>query len=108
MGDLRDDGQLLTVGEQPIEVPAHAAGLVRAQLLARRQAGAEDRDPLLTHAGQAINAATLGRRLDNAARLAAVWRPEDERRPPWHQAPTPGHTVDLVPLERNWDTSASV
>ncbi len=107
VGDLRDDGQLLTVGDQPIEVLAHAAGLVRAQLLARCQAGAEAKDPLLTHAGQAINAATLGRRLDNAARLAAVWPPEDERRPPWHPASTPGHTVHLVPLERNWDNPAS-
>ena len=107
VGDLRDDGQLLTVGDQRIDVPAHAAGVVRAQLLVRRQAGAGDADPLLTHAGQAINTATLGRRLDNAARLVAVWRPEDERRPPWHPAPTLGHTVDLVPLERNWETPAS-
>ena len=107
VGDLQDDGQVLTLGDQPVDIPAHAASLVRAQLLTRRHDGAEERDPLLTHAGQAINATTLGRRLDNAARLAAVWRPQDERRPPWHRAPTPGHTVHLVPLERHWDIPAS-
>jgi len=106
-GDVRADGHLLTIADQLIAVPAHAAGLVRAQLLARRQDGAEAPDPLLTHAGQAINAATLGRRLTNASRLASVWQPEDERRPPWHPAPTPGHTVHLTPLKRNRNAPAS-
>lgn len=103
VGDLSDEGDVLTVAGKSIDVPAHAAGLVRAQLLARRDAGAEDGEALFIRADQPFKAAMLGRRLENAARLAGVWRPCEERRPPWHAAPTEGYTVELVALEVNWD-----
>lgn len=45
----------------------------------------------------------LGRRLDNAARLAGVWRRGEERRPPWHPAPTDGYLVELSALEVAWE-----
>lgn len=76
---------------------------MRAQLLARRDAGAENGEALFVRADQPFRAVVLGRRLENAARLAGVWRQSEERRPPWHAAPTEGHTVELVALEVNWN-----
>ncbi len=103
VGDLNDDGGRVTVAGEPIDVPPHAAGLVRAQLLARNAEGAGDDEPLLVKAGQAFEAAVLGRRLDNAARLAGIWRNAEERRPPWHPAPTDGYVVKLSALEAAWE-----
>lgn len=76
---------------------------MRAQLLARNDEGAGDGDPLLVKAGQAFEAAVLGRRLDNAARLAGTWRHAEERRPPWHTAPADGYLVKLSALEVAWE-----
>ena len=103
VGDLSCDGEVLTVAGESIDVPVCAAGLVRAQLLERLDAGAGDGDALLTRSNQPFDAAVLGRRLDNAARLAGVWRQSEERRPPWHPAPDEGHTIKLVALEANWE-----
>ncbi len=82
VGDLSDDGGVLTVVAESIDVPPHAAGLVRAQMLARNDEGAGADEPLLAKGGRSFDAAVLGRRLDNAARLAGVWRHAEERRPP--------------------------
>ncbi len=103
VGDLSDDGGVLTVVAESIDVPPHAAGLVRAQMLARSDEGAGDDEPLLVKAGRSFEAAVLGRRLDNAARLAGVWRHAEERRPPWHPAPTDGYLVKLSALEAAWE-----
>lgn len=101
------DGTLLSIDGQAVEVPAHAAGLVRAQLLTRAEAAAADGDRLFVHAGQALEPARLARHLDNAARLAGVWRPSEERRPRWEPAPVDGFNVRLVPLDGNWEAAAS-
>jgi hypothetical protein len=106
VGDLHD-GTLLTVDGETVEVPAHVAGLLRAQLLARAEAAAGDGDPLFVHAGQRLEAAGLARQLENATRLAGVWRPGEERRPRWEPAPVDGFNVRLAPLEANWEAAAS-
>jgi hypothetical protein len=103
VGDLSDDGGTLTVAGESIDIPPHAAGLLRAQLLARNDEGAGDDDPLLVKAGQPFEAAVLGRRLDNAARLAGTWRHGEERRLPWHPAPTDGYLVKLSAIEGAWE-----
>jgi len=108
VGDLSDDGETLTVAGESIDVPPHAAGLVRAQVLARDDAGAGNGAPLLVKAGHAFEAAVLGRRLDNAARLAGTWRPGEERRPPWHPAPTDGYLVKLSAIEAAWEDALRV
>src|SRR5207249_4052669 len=41
MADLAADGRELAVGDRRFDIPDHAAGLVRSQLLTRRQEGAE-------------------------------------------------------------------
>jgi hypothetical protein len=107
VGDLSSDGTLLTFGGECFDVPGHAAGLVRAQLLARGEQNASAGDPLLARAGQPFETTPLARRLDNAAHLAGVWRPSDERRPLWHRAPALGHAVRLVALGPNWEAAAS-
>ncbi len=106
LDNLSPDGQLLTVAGRSIEVAPHAAGLVRAQVLARRDAGAGPDDPLLVNAGGAFNAFVLGRRLEDAARLAATWGPHDERRPRWRRPAVAGHSVTLLALNSNWRAAA--
>ena len=103
VGDLNDDGRTLTIAPESTDVPPHAAGLVRAQMLARDDESAGADEPLLVRAGQPFDAAALGRRLDNAARLAGTWRQAEERRPPWHPAPTDGYLVKLSALEAAWE-----
>lgn len=103
VGDLSCDGEVLTIAGESIDIPVHAAGLVRAQLLARLDAGAGDGDALLARSNQPFEAGVLGRRLNNAAHLAGVWRPSQERRPPWHPASAEGHTVKLLALGANWE-----
>ncbi len=105
MGEVH--GPQLTIGGDTVEVPAHAAGLVRAQLLARWEAVVADGDPVFVREGQRSEVARLARQLENAARLAGVWRPGEERRPPWQRAPADGFNVRLVPLEANWEPTAS-
>ena len=100
-------GTLLSIDGETVEVPAHAAGVVRAQLLTRAEAAAADGDPLFVHAGERLESARLGRQLENAARLAGVWRPSEERRPRWEPAPVDGFNVRLVPLDGNWEATAS-
>lgn len=107
IGDVGRDGTLLTLGGERFDIPGHAAGLVRAQLLARAELNACAGDPLLGRANQPFETAPLARRLDNAARLAGVWRPSDERRPLWHPAPALGHAVQVIPLAANWEAPSA-
>lgn len=104
VGDLGSDGTLLALGGERFDIPGHAAGLVRAQLLASAEQNACADDPLL---GKPFETAPLARRLDSAARFACVWRPSDERRPLWHPAPALGHVVQVIPLAANWEAAAS-
>ena len=103
IADVAAGGEALRVTGTCIDVPSHAAGLVRSQLLARSDAGAGGGDPLLVQADGPFQAALLRRRLETAARLAGMWRPSEEQRPPWHPRPVEGYTINLVPLDSNWD-----
>ncbi len=107
VGDVYD-GTVMTLGGESFDVPAHAVGLVRAQLLGRSDRGVvAPGDPLFLNGDQPFESAPLRRRVENAARLAGVWRPSEERRPLWQRAPVDGYTVRLVALDGNWEATAS-
>ena len=63
IADIGDDGATVTIsGGQRFRIPDHAASLVRVQLLARREAGAVDSDPLFVRSGTAERSAAAALR----------------------------------------------
>lgn len=100
---LDREGQRLSVGRHEYEIPDYAAALVRAQLLDRAHAESEEKHALLTdRKGGRFDPAVLGRRIDRAMAMAAIWEADREPRAGWEPAPVRGHQVRVVPLSAAW------
>jgi len=92
-----------TVGRRQYEVPDYAAALVRAQLLDRTDAGMTEEPALLTNKkGGRFDPAVLGRRIDKAMTMAAIWHADEEPRAGRQAAPVRGHGVKVVALSATW------
>lgn len=103
------DGRHLKVGRREYEIPDYAAALVRAQLLDRADAGAREDDALLTNANEArFDSVVLGRRIDTAMTMAAIWHADWEPRAGWQTAPVRGHGVNVVALSADWKLALTV
>jgi integrase len=100
---VHGDGAEVVVGDRHIDLPVHAAGLVRVQLLARRdQAAADNQALLVTARGTPFDRIVLERQIDKAAQLASIWPPQSQQCPAWHTPPVSGHDVEVFPVTRNW------
>jgi hypothetical protein len=77
MGDLDDDGREGLLAGERFDIPAHAAALVRAQLLVRQDADARDTDPLFVdRQGRGYGTGRhLGEGLEQATPRGAAWWP---------------------------------
>ncbi len=106
---LHPTGAQVTVDGRTIEIPDHAAALIRAQLLARRHAGAGTKNPLLvTTTGARHQPGKLRLRLDTARQQAALVPPSDRRTPLWQLPPPTGLNVTFVALAPKWQPAATM
>lgn len=81
------------------QLPRHAGGLIRAQLLDRRSSDARPHERLLVRGHyQPCFGYEIERLANRGARHAHLWRPADEFAPLWHQSPSTTLTVDVEPL----------
>ena len=108
LGAVHPEGIQVEWGGDQLDVPDHGAGLVRAQVLARRDARANDDDPLFTGAkGDRVDPIVLDRQMQRSSTLAAMWWGDAELVAAW-QAPAPrGHLVRIVAMALYWELAAS-
>lgn len=106
---LDPDGRSFKVGRREYAVPDYATALLRSQVLDRAAAGGERDHALLISAKNGrFDPAVLGRRLDRAMTMAAIWHADREPRGSWQTAPVLGHGVSVVALSADWEQAVRV
>lgn len=106
---LDPDGGSFKVGRRKYAVPDYATALLRAQFLDRAAAGGERDHPLLLSSKNGrFDPAVLGRRIDRAMTMAAIWDADREPRPAWQPAPLRGQEVSVVALSGDWKHAVPV
>jgi len=103
LGAIDEDGERVTVGAGVIEIPAYAAGLLRAQLIARAGADRRGNEPLFVNKhGARFDPAILRRRLEAATTLAALWWGDALACATWQTLPAHEHGVEILALSERW------
>jgi hypothetical protein len=96
VANLSTDGRELVLDGGRFDIPAHAAGLVRAQLLLCRIVGAGRDSPLFVRDdGLPYSATTLSRRVFMGFDVGSVWWPDFRPWPLWHDHPGGGHRIEV-------------
>jgi hypothetical protein len=99
LGDLNSDGREVVIGGRWFDVPGYAAGLLRAQILARRDAGAGSSDPLLVDGqGMPCRPHHIRKGMERATQHGVVWWPDQRRWPLRNDYPTAGHHIHVSDL----------
>ena len=105
---VRAEGTQVELRDGHLEVADYASALVRIQLLARRDAGAKDGDPLFVgRTGDRVDPLLLGRRMERAMTLATMWWGDTETVAAWQAPAIRGHLIRILALAPNWERVAN-